>query len=165
MTEQTVRRTGALLAAAALSITLASCASTPSVADDCAIATDAVNEVSTDVQDATTQYMEDVTSGEDADLNSLIAPLTEALESAEAEVTNDEVSAALSEVSDEFDTLSNAFDELEMPDLSEIDPTDPNAMAELKEIQEQSEEVSAELMERSQALGEAGKNLQKLCQG
>lgn len=164
MTEKTIRRAGAALAAAALSITLASCASGSSVADDCAIATDAVNEVSSDVQDATKQYMEDVTSGADADLNSLIAPITEALESAQAEVTNEEVSAALNEVSDKFDTLANSFAELEMPDLSEIDPTDPNAMAELKKIQEQSEEASAELMERSQALGEAGKNLQKLCQ-
>ncbi|MGO1539579.1 MAG: hypothetical protein ACTHZ9_05150 [Leucobacter sp.] len=163
MTTQTIRRSAALLAAAALTFTLASCAGGQSVADACTIANEAVTKVNSDVQSATQKFIQDSTEGGEADINAIFAPITEAMESAESEITNEEVAAALDKVSGEFDAITTTLEGFEMPDVSDIDPTDPEAMKELEDMQAQSEEMSATLTEQSQKLGEAGQNLQEVC--
>lgn len=93
-----IRRIGALLAAGALATTLAACSGGQSVADACKIANDTMTEVSSDTEAATQQFMQDMTAGGEVDINALFEPIGKALESAQSEITNEEVSKALEEV-------------------------------------------------------------------
>lgn len=158
-----IRRIGALLAVGALATTLAACSGGQSVADACKIANDTMTKVSSDTQTATQQFMQDMTSGGEPDFNGLFGPINEALESAQSEITNEEVSEALDQVATEFNGLSSTLEGFEMPDMSSIDPSDPAAMAELEKMQTEAQELSTDITDQAQKLTEASTKLQEVC--
>ena len=158
MTNSIIRRTGALLAAAALTVTLASCSGGQSVAEACKVAQNAMSEVNTN----TSSMMQEAMSG-DADYAELFKPVQEALADAESQVTNEEVSSALKGVSTEFNGLVDDLSGFEIPSTDDIDPTDPEAMAKLDKMQEDLTAVSEKLQERAQSLQDAGNELTSLC--
>ncbi|MEJ6488537.1 hypothetical protein PQI23_02230 [Leucobacter sp. USCH14] len=101
-------------------------------------------------------------SGE-GDLSAAFDPITEALEEAQAEVTNEEVSTALTNFTDELSAMSGTLEGYEIPDTSSIDPADPEAMDKLEQMQSEAEEMTTKLQEHSTSLTEAGQKLQDLC--
>ena len=155
---KSTRRIGAVVAALALASSLAACSGGQSVADACKIADSTVSEANSEMQ----SLMSDAMAG-DGDLATMFEPVNKALEEAQAKVTNPDVSKALTSVADEFKGMSTELGDYKIPDMSSIDPSDPDAMAELEALQAESEELSASLEKRSQALMEAGTNLQEVC--
>lgn len=147
-----------IFGAAALTLSLASCSGGQSVADACNIANSTVNEATGDLQ----SVLSDAMSGE-GDLSAAFDPITEALEEAQSEVTNEEVSTALANFTDELSAMSSTLEGYEIPDASSIDPSDPEAMDKLDQMQAEAEEMTTKLQEQSTALTEAGQNLQDIC--
>ncbi|RGE24360.1 hypothetical protein [Leucobacter sp. wl10] len=154
----TVRRTGAILAAAGLVFGLASCSGGQSVAEACKVANSTVNDATSKMQG----LMSDAMSGK-GDMSTMFDPINAALKEAQGKVTNEEVSTALKKVSDEFSALSATMKDFKMPDMSSIDPTDPEAMAKLDEMQTQAQELSTKVQGQADSLTKAGQNLQKTC--
>lgn len=155
---KSTRRIGAVVAALALASSLAACSGGQSVADACKIADTTVSEANTEMQ----TLMSDAMSGE-GDLATMFEPINKALDEAQSKVTNPDVSKALSSVADEFKGMSDELGDYKLPDMSSIDATDPDAMAELEALQADSEELAASLEKRAAALTEAGTNLQEVC--
>ena len=147
-----------IFGAAALTFSLASCSGGQSVADACSIANSTVNEATGDLQ----SVLSDAMSGE-GDLSAAFDPITEALEEAQSEVTNEEVSTALTNFTEELSAMSGTLEGYEIPDASSIDPADPEAMDKLEQMQSEAEEMTSKLEEHSTALTEAGQTLQDLC--
>lgn len=147
-----------IFGAAALTLSLASCSGGQSVADACNIANSTVNEATGDLQ----SVLSDAMSGE-GDLSAAFDPITEALEDAQSEVTNEEVSTALANFTDELSATSGTLEGYEIPDPSSIDPADPEAMDKLDQMQAEAEEMTTKLQEQSTSLTEAGQNLQDIC--
>ncbi len=148
---KSTRRIGAVVAALALASTLAACSGGQSVADACKIADTTVSEANSEMQ----SLMSDAMSG-NGDLATMFEPVNKALDDAQAKVTNPEVSEALASVADEFAGMSEELAGYKLPDMSSIDATDPDAMAELEALQAESEELAASLETRASALMEAG---------
>ena len=160
MTNMTrIRRTSALLAATALAFTLASCSGGQSVQEACQAANDAISEVNSNTNTA----IRDALDG-NADYAELFTPAQEAIAKAKDDVKNEEVSAALSKVSDEFDGLVADLDGLEMPNPDDIDPTAPDAMEKLDEMQAQATEISDKLQARAGSLNDAAQEYNSVCQ-
>ncbi|MEV8337215.1 hypothetical protein [Leucobacter sp. NPDC077196] len=159
MTEtKSLFKVAGIFGAAALTLSLASCSGGQSVADACNIANSTVNEATGDLQ----SVLSDATSGE-GDLSAAFDPITEALEDAQSEVTNEEVSTALASFTDELSAMSGTLEGYEIPDASSIDPADPEAMDKLDQMQAEAEEMTTKLQEQSTSLTEAGQNLQDIC--
>lgn len=150
-------RTGALVAAAGLALSMSACSGGQSVAEACKVANETVNEVNQDTQ----QIMQDALSG--GDMTELFAPVEKALDDAQSKITNEEVATKLGKVQDEFSAMSSKLEGVEMPDMSNIDPTDPDAMADLESQQAELEQLSTDMQESSEALMAAGQDLQETC--
>lgn len=158
MRNTSIARIGGALAAAALTVSLAACSGGQSVAEACKTADNAMQEVNAN----TSTMLQEAMSG-DADYAELFKPVQEALDNAESQVTNEEVSAALGDVSTEFDGLVDELSGLEIPKMDDIDPTDPAAMEKLNQMQADMEAASASIQERADALTKAGQNLTEVC--
>ncbi|WP_053353513.1 MULTISPECIES: hypothetical protein [Leucobacter] len=157
MEKKSVFKLAGVLGAAALTLSLAACSGGQSVAEACQVANSTVNDATGDLQ----SIMSDVTSG--GDLSTAFEPISAALDEAKSKVTNEEVSTALADVTAQFNAMSDTLSGFEIPDTSNIDPTDPEQMAELEKFQEESAEISTKLQEQSTALTESGKKLQEVC--
>lgn len=155
---KSIRRAGTVVAALALAIPLAACSGGQSVAEACDIANVAVNEANAETQ----SLLQGLGQGE-GDLSSMFDPVNAALEKAQSQVKNDEVSDALKRVADEFSALSVDLQDFKMPDMSELDMTDPEALSKLQEMQSQTEAFTSKLQSRSDSLMEAGNAWQELC--
>lgn len=153
----TIRRIGAFAAAAALTVTLASCSGGQSVEEACKIAESATTEALGDVETMTQEMLQGGNLGE------TFAKVTDALAEAQKQVTNKEVSAALAESVDGVRLISDSLKDFEMPDLSNIDFTDPEAMAQLEELSAKAEEMSAKMEAQGDKLTKAGEKLEALC--
>ncbi|QZY51202.1 hypothetical protein [Leucobacter tenebrionis] len=154
----TIARVGGALAAAALTVSLAACSGGQRVADACSSASEAMQEVNAN----TNSIMQEAMAG-DADYAELFKPVQEALSDAEKKVTNEEVLTPLSKVSSEFDGLVEQLSGLEIPNMDEIDPTDPAAMEDIEKMQADLEEASASMQERADALTKASQDLAEVC--
>jgi len=163
MNKSTLTRIGGLAAAIALTATMTACSGGQSVADACKIAntemTKATSSVSSDVSSA----MQKATTGEKVDFAEIFAPVQKGLEEAGKKVTNETVKAPLTAFATEFNGFVKVFDGFEMPDMKNIDATDPAAMDKLKEAQTKVEEISTKAQDASAKLTEQGKKLQEIC--
>lgn len=161
-----IRRTGALAATAALAFTLVSCSGGQSTAEACQIANDtmnsAVDQMNSDVQGA----LQGAVGGEDIDFGSIFAPVTEALHETQSKVTNEEVKGALDTFVDEYTSFAatiEGFDLSSFGDMSDIDPSDPDAMQKLEEMQASAEELQTTLTEQTASMQEAAAGMQEVC--
>lgn len=162
MTQKMLRSCG-LAAAAALTLTLAACSGGQSTADACKIAdekmTDVSNQAMTDVQDSMQQLM----NGENVDFDAIFSPISESLDETQGEITNEEVSDAVSNFATAFNGLADELSGFEMPDMSQIDASDPEAMAELQQVQEEATALQQTLTEKTQELQDAQQQVADVC--
>lgn len=154
----TITRVAGMLGAGALALTLAACSGGQSVAEACQIAQDSVAEAGEQIN----SLMAEAISG-GGSMKDLIAPLNEAIEGAEAKVTNPEVLAALEAMNSEFTSLGELLEGIDLPDMQGTDPENPTATPEQLKAQEELAAISGEIEERSLALEAADTRLQELC--
>lgn len=147
-----------VLGAAALAFTLTACSGGQSVAEACQIAEETVSEAQEDM----TTLMSDAMSG-DSNMGDMFAPILKAFSDAEKNVSNKEVSAALKDVNAEFSSMIDLVGDFKLPDTSDIDFSDPDAMAEFEAMQADLEALSSELEESTKGMEAAGKRLEELC--
>ena len=173
---KSTRRIGAAVAALALASTLAACSGGQSVADACKIAEDTMTEVVATSQTDAQAAMQSAMEGEDVDLAEIFAPVVKALEETEGKVTNGDVKPALSAFVKEYKSFAGALGDFDMSafkdisELSNIDPTAPDAEEKLAELQKMSEELQAQseelqttLTTQQETLTAAGTKLQEVC--
>ncbi|PRI10634.1 hypothetical protein [Leucobacter massiliensis] len=174
--KKTMFKAAGTVGAALLTLSLASCAGGQSVAEACQIAEDTMTEVVSQSQADTQQALQDAMQGEDIDLGATLQPVLDALGDAQKKVTNAEVKDALDGFVDEYQTFADTISAIdlsafqELSDLSDLDPSDPEAMAKLdelqqksQELQQKSQELQTELNERTEALTSASSKLEELC--
>lgn len=173
---KSTRRIGAAVAALALASTLAACSGGQSVADACKIAEDTMTEVVATSQTEAQSAMQSAMAGEDVDLKAIFTPVVEALEETEGKVTNGDVKPALNDFVTEYKAFADTLGEFDMSafkdiaELSNVDPTAPDAaekLAELetkgKELQAQAEELQTSMQTQQESLTAAGTKLQDVC--
>ena len=153
----TITRIGAIAAAAALTVSLASCSSGQSVAEACKIADVSTAEAVKTFETA----MVDLQSG--GDLGEAFAPVPGMFSDAKAKVRNEEVADALGDLSTKAADVAKALDGFQLPDLSKLDTTDPGSLAELKELTAKAQEVSKALTEKSEEFTVSSQHYAKLC--
>jgi chromosome segregation ATPase len=171
-----VRRTGAVVAAAGLALALASCSGGQSVADACKIAEETMTEVVTQSQADTQQALQGALQGEEVDFNAIFQPIKEALSDTQKTVTNEEVSTALDGFVTEYNSFVGVLEQVdlsgfqELSDLSDLDPSDPEAMAKIEELQEkstelqqQAQDLQTDIQDKTEALTAASSELSELC--
>lgn len=163
MNKSTLTRIGGLAAAIALTATMTACSGGQSVADACKIAnaemTKATSSVSSDLNAAVQQ----ATQGEKVDFAGIFAPVQKGLDEAGKKVTNETVKAPLTAFASEFEGFIKVYEGLEIPDLKNIDATDPASMDKVKQAQDKIQEVSTKAQAASAKLTEQGKKLQEVC--
>lgn len=154
----TTSKFAGVLCAAALAVTLSACSGGQSVAEACQVAEKTVSDAQTGMQSAVTEAM----TGE-GDFGELFSGVNDALVKAEAKVSNAEVSQALKDITADFGEVSEVFKDFKMPDMTDVDYSDPEAMAELEEITAELEAKSGDLEELSSKLEKSSSKLQELC--
>lgn len=147
-----------VLGAAALAFTLTACSGGQSVAEACKIAEDTVSQANTEMETLMADAM-----GGDSNMSELFAPIQQAFSDAEKNVSNADVSKALKDVNSEFSSMIDVLGDFKIPDMSNIDYSDPEAMAEIEDMQAELEAASAELEESAANMQAAGKRLEELC--
>lgn len=155
---KTITRVAGVLGVVTLTLSLAACSGGQSVAEACQIAQDSVAETG----DQVNSLMAEALSGSGS-MKDLISPLNDALESAEKKITNPEVSAALESMNSEFVRLGDLLEGIQIPDMQNLDPSNPTATPEQLKAQEDLDAISGDLEERSSALEKADTKLQALC--
>lgn len=155
---KTASKFAGVFGAAALVLSLAACSGGQSVAEACQVAEKTVSEAQGDMESAVTEAM----SGE-GNFGDLFTGVNEALVKAEKEVQNAEVSDALKAITADFGKVGDVFKDFKMPNMADLDYTDPEAMAEFEEITAELEGKSAELEELSASLEKSSSKLQELC--
>ena len=163
MNKATLTRIGGLAAAIALTATMTACSGGQSVADACKIANTEMNKATSSISSDVNAAMQQATQGEKVDFAEIFAPVQKGLEEAGKKVTNEAVKAPLTAFATEFNGFVKVFDGFEMPDMKNIDATDPAAMDKLKEAQTKVEEISTKAQDASAKLTEQGKKLQEIC--
>lgn len=158
-----ITRTGALVAAAGLALTMTACAGGQSVAEACKIADDAMQEATSETQANASELMQSMTEGGEVDFAATFEPVTAGLEKAQKEVTNEEVSAALDKFATEYKSFVGLLEGFEIPDMSNIDYSDPDAMAEVETFQAEAQKLSTDMQDQATAMTDAGKEMQKVC--
>ncbi|WP_449280442.1 hypothetical protein [Leucobacter sp.] len=170
------RRTGAVVAAAGLALALASCSGGQSVADACKIAEETMTEVVTQSQADTQEALQGALQGEDVDFGAIFQPIKDALGETQKKVTNEEVKGALDTFVAEYNSFAEVIEQVdlsgfqELSEMSDLDPTDPDAMAKLEELQQkstelqqQAEDLQTEIQGKTESLTEASSELGDLC--
>lgn len=165
MKKPTATRLAGLAAVVALTATMSACAGGQSVAEACSIAQDEMTKASSSIQSDLSTAMGNVTSGEKVDFSSLFQPIVDGLKAAQDKITNDEVKAPLTAFTDEFTSFTQVFEGFEMPDVTNIDPSDADAMAKLQAAQDKAQEISTKSQEANTKLTEKANDLQKVCNG
>lgn len=173
---KSTRRIGAVVAALALASTLAACSGGQSVADACKVTNETMTEVVAQSQSDAQTAMQSAMQGEEVDLKAIFTPVVEALEETESKVTNDKVKPVLSTFVTEYKAFADALGEFDMSgfqelsDLSNMDPSAPDAAEKLEELQTKSEELQAQAEElqttmqtQQEGLVEASSKLQEVC--
>lgn len=173
---QNIRRAGAITTAALLAFGLASCSGGQSTADACAIVQDTMTESVNSSQSEVQSAMSDLMSGKSTDFSAIFAPVNKALEDAQGQVTNTEVSEKLDAFVAEYGNYTAVLEDVDLSafediaELSNIDPTDPEAMekaeelqAKAQELQETSTELQAAVQKEQDSLSAASKDLQDVC--
>lgn len=155
---KTTTKIAGVLGAATLALSLAACSGGQSVAEACKVAEKTVSAAQSDMETAVTEAM----SGE-GNFGDLFSGVNEALVKAEKEVQNAEVSDALKAVTADFSKVGEVFKDFKMPNMTDLDYSDPKAMAEFEEITAELEGKSAELQELSSSLEKSSTKLQELC--
>ncbi|MDR6867438.1 hypothetical protein J2Y69_002041 [Microbacterium resistens] len=163
MNKATLTRIGGLAAAIALTATMTACAGGQSVADACEIANTEMNKATSSISSDVNSAIQKATEGEKVDFAAIFAPVQKGLDEAGKKVTNESVKAPLTAFATEFNGFVKVFDGFEMPDLKNLDATDPAAMDKLKEAQDKAEKISTEAQGASTKLMEQSKNLQDVC--
>ncbi|MHA3685204.1 hypothetical protein ACXR2T_14220 [Leucobacter sp. HY1910] len=155
---KTTTKFAGVLCAAALAFTLSACSGGQSVAEACKIAEETVSEAQSDMQSAMTEAM----TGE-GDFGELFSGVNDALVKAEKQVNNAEVSQALKDITADFGEVRDVFKDFKMPDMTDFDYSDPEAMADFEEISAELEAKSGELEAISSKLEKSSAKLQELC--
>ncbi|MBK0418489.1 hypothetical protein JD276_05505 [Leucobacter sp. CSA1] len=164
MEKKALVRVGGLLATVTLALGMTACSGGQSVAEACKIADDAMNDVTSEAQANANELMQSMTEeGGEVDFAAAFEPVTAGLEKAQEEVTNEEVSAALDKFATEYQGFVEIISGFEIPDMSNIDYSDPNAMAEIEAFQAEAQQLSTDMQERATSMTEAGKEMQELC--
>ncbi|OZB85356.1 hypothetical protein [Microbacterium sp. 13-71-7] len=163
MNKATLTRIGGLAAAIALTATMTACSGGQSVADACKIANGEMNKATSSISSDVNSAMQQATQGDKVDFAAIFAPVQKGLEEAGKKVTNESVKAPLTAFATEFDGFVKVFDGFEMPDLKNLDATDPAAMDKLKAAQDKAQEISTKAQAASAKLTEQGKKLQDIC--
>ena len=163
MNKATLTRIGGVAAAIALAATMTACSGGQSVADACKIAntemTKATSSISSDLNGA----MQKATTGEKVDFASIFAPVEKGLDEAGKKITNETVKKPLDAFTAEFKGFVKVFDGFEIPDMKNIDATDPAAMDKITEAQTKLQEMSTKAQDASAKLSEQGKKLKDVC--
>lgn len=137
-------KTPLALAAALLLLPLAGCAAGgQSVADACAIAEEKVTAAQADLSES----MSAAASGDVEAANTLMESFSAALDEAQAEITNEEVSPVIATLAEDFDTVSSAITE----------------MAEAGDDIEALTAISEEMTEVGERMQTTGMELNELC--
>ena len=152
-----VRVTGTL-GVAALALSLAACSGGQSVAEGCKIAQESLASAGGQIDALTAEAFAGGGSVKD-----LIVPLTDALDTAEEQVTNSQVAAALADLHSEFVGLGDLLESVTIPETEATDPAGSSPSPEELKAQQQLEAISGELEKRNSALEIADLNLQALC--
>lgn len=160
MAQKTLLKIAGALGAATLTLTLASCAGGQSVADACKIANAEISKASSSMQSDLSSAMQGMTSGETPDFNALFEPILEGLDSAEKKVTNEKVKEPLSTFTTQYRDFAKSLEGFEVPDMSNIDPTDTDA---LTKASEDMQALSTQISDDSSKLMESGQKLQEVC--
>ena len=163
MEKKALVRVGGLLAAVTLALGMTACSGGQSVAEGCKVANDAMNDVTQETQANADELMQSMTEGGEVDFAAAFEPVTAGLEKAQKEVTNEEVSASLEKFATEYNGFVELLSGFEMPDMANLDYSDPNAMAELEAFQAEAQQLSTDMQERATAMTEAGQEMQELC--
>lgn len=170
------RRTGAVVAAAGLALALASCSGGQSVADACTIAEETMTEVVTQSQADTQQALQGALQGEEVDFGAIFQPIKDALGETQKKVTNEEVKGALDTFVEEYNSFIGVIEAVdlsgfqELSEMSELDPSDPEAMAKLEELQQksadlqqQAQDLQSDIQDKQGSLMDASSELADLC--
>ena len=160
MAQKTLLKISGALGAAALTLTLASCSGGQSVADACKIANSEISKASSSMQSDLSSAMQGMGAGETPDFNGMFEPILKGLDSAEEKVTNEKVKEPLSTFTSQYRDFAKSLEGFEMPDMSTIDTTDPEAVAKATEGMQ---ELSTKITEDSSELMKSGQKLQEVC--
>lgn len=151
-------KVASVLGVAGLALSLAACSGGQSVAEACKIANETVAEANTNLESTVTEVM-----GGNADMNELFAPIKQSLKDAESKISNSEVSDALKGISGDFTSVSELLGDFKLPDLTDLDVTNPEDVKKFEDLQKQSESMLGDLESVSNSLQESGTKLQELC--
>lgn len=163
MDTQKIGRASGLIAATGLAIALVGCAGGQSTADACKIANDNFAEVQQEVQDNSQAAVDGMMNGEDVDFDSLFAPVNDALAKTQEEVTNDEVKPVVDNFATSIQGLTDELSGLDIPNMADFDPTDPEAMAQAEEMQAQAAELQTAMQTHTENIQSATTELNEVC--
>lgn len=155
---KTTSKLAGVLGAAALVFSLAACSGGQSVAEACKVVGTSVAETQGGLQSAATEVM----SG-NGNFSDLFADAKNAFVEVEKKVQNSEVSDALKAMSDDFETAGALFKDIKMPNMADLDPTDPETMAAFEEMGAQFQEKRGELEDLQASLEKSTTKFQDLC--
>lgn len=141
----------AIFGAATLTLGLTSCAGGQSEAEACEIALSSLEKTSAGMESLQSDAMQ-----EGFDFEAAFGPVSKALKTAQADITNEKVSGSLETVAADFEGIFEIARGLDLAALNKIDPTDTAAM-------EEAMKLTTELTEKSTALQESSTKLGELC--
>lgn len=156
----TIRRTGALLAATALTVSLAACSGGQSVAEACTVAEKAMEQAAEQSQSLLGGALN---GGDSAELDEALKSVQDGLDDAIKQVSNEEVGAALKQFDGAFDGMMGDIKALQDLNLDGIDFTAPDAQEKVAAAQKQLEELTPKLESGSADMQAAGDKLTELC--
>ncbi|WP_416442417.1 hypothetical protein AB3K78_08680 [Leucobacter sp. HNU] len=156
-------RIGGIAAAIALTVSMAACAGGQSVADACKIANDEMTKATSSINSDVNAAMQKATQGEKVDFAEIFKPVTEGLDKATSKVTNEKVKKPLDAFATEYKNFTKSFEGFEMPDMKNIDASDPAAMEKLQQASEKAQEISKNAQAASTKLVDQGKKIQEVC--
>ncbi|VXB66798.1 conserved exported hypothetical protein [Microbacterium sp. 8M] len=163
MNKATLTRIGGVAAAIVLTATMTACSGGQSVADACKVANTEMNKATSSISSDVNSAMQKATAGEKVDFAGLFAPVLEGLDAADKKITNESVKKPLEAFSAEYKNFVTVFDGFEMPDLKNLDATDPATMDKLTEAQNKMKDVSTKVQDASTKLMDQAKKLQDVC--
>ncbi|WP_295012993.1 hypothetical protein [uncultured Microbacterium sp.] len=160
----TLTRIGGAAAALVVAATMSACsAGGQSVADACKIAQQEISKASSSASSDLNSSLQQAAQGDKVDFAALFQPVLDGLSSAEKKVTNEKVKEPLTAFADEYKSFVKVFDGFEMPDLKNLDASDPNAMQKVEEAQTKAQEITTKSQAAMTKLTDESKKLQAVC--
>ncbi|MDA3147828.1 hypothetical protein JSO19_10610 [Leucobacter sp. UCMA 4100] len=151
-------RFAAVTAAAAMMLTLSACAGGQSTAQACTI----LEKSPITTGDGFDKSLEDAVQN-GGTINEAFAPISDELKKLTKDITNDELAPTVKEANDALTSLLKTAGDMNFPAMADMDMTDPEAMAELEEIQANFEKLEAEVTPASEKLNTAFTKINEVC--